>query len=130
MSKSLRLGLASLMAAAVLGVSAPVFASGGGGGVTNSGPCSASSVWKVKASPENGRVEAQFEVDSGIAGQTWQVKLLDNGVTFFRGTAITGGASGSFEVRKLTADQAGSDTIKGMARNQGTVETCVGSVTL
>src|SRR6266540_6301846 len=123
MSKSLRLGLASLMAAAVLGVSAPVFASGGGGGVTNSGPCSASSVWKVKASPENGRVEAQFEVDSGVAGQTWQVKLLDNGITFFQGMATTG-TGGSFEVRKFTANQAGSDTIKGLARNQATGETC------
>jgi hypothetical protein len=129
MSKSLRLGLASLMAVAVLGVSAPAFASGGGGGVTNSGPCSAASVWKIKASPEGARVEAQFEVDSGIAGQTWQVKLLDNGITFFRGMATTG-TGGSFVVRRFSANQAGSDTIKGLARNQATGETCKGSVTL
>ena len=118
----------ALASAVLLTTGGPALAKDGH--VRTSGACQGVATWKMKASPENGRVEAQFEVDSGIAGQTWQVKLQDNGITFFRGTAMTGGASGSFEVRKLTADQAGSDTIKGMARNQATGETCVGSVTL
>ena len=60
MSKALRLGMASLVAATVLGATPMAFAhsaSGGGGGVEKSGVCSASSEWKLKASPENGRIE-------------------------------------------------------------------------
>ena len=69
-------------------------------------------------------------MDSNVVGQTWQVMLKDNGATFFRGTATTQGPSGSFEVRKFTANQAGSDTIQGLARTASTGEKCKGSVTL
>ena len=63
-------------------------------------------------------------------GQTWQVMLKDNGTAFFTGTATTQAPSGSFEVRKLTADKPGSDKIQGLARLASTGETCMGSVTL
>ena len=133
MTKALRLGLASLVAATVLGGAPAAFArpaSGGGGGVSTSGACSAASTWKLKASPDNGRLEVEFEVDSNVSGQTWQCILKDNGVAFAKGTAVTQAPSGSFEVRKFTPNQPGTDKIQGLARNQGTGETCKGSLSI
>jgi hypothetical protein len=106
------------------------FASHGGGGVQASGACSASSTWKMTAKPDDGQLEVQFEVDSNVAGQTWNVRMSDNGTFFFKGKGTTGGASGSFEVKKFTADLAGTDAILGQAKNPATGETCQGSVSI
>jgi hypothetical protein len=134
MRKAIRYGLASMLTAGLLGAgmsAAPAaFASGGGGGVIKEGSCSASSTWKLKAQPDNGRIEVDFEVDQNVIGDTWKVKLLDNGVRFFRGQRVTQAPSGSFEVRKFTANQPGTDKIKGSATNLSTGETCVGAVSL
>ena len=134
MRKGIRFGLAGVFAAGLLtaGMStAPAaFASGGGGGVIKTGSCSASSDWKLKAKHDDGRIEVEFEVDSNVVGQTWKVKLADNGTTFFKGTKTTVGPSGSFEVHKRTANQAGTDVIKANATNPSTGETCMGSVSL
>jgi hypothetical protein len=130
MGKAMRLGLAGLMAASILASAPAAFASGGGGGVSTSGSCSAASTWKLTIKPDNGQIEAQFEVDQNVVGDTWKVKMSDNGTLFFKGQAVTKGASGSFEVKKLTANQAGSDTVVATARNLSTGETCKGSATL
>jgi len=66
---------------------------------------------------------------SNVVGQTWNVRLSDNGTRFFQGKATTVGPSGSFEIERFTADQAGSDTILGQAKNPATGETCQGTVT-
>jgi hypothetical protein len=133
--KIARIGLAGLMAASILGgsaalASAPALASGGGGGIEVAGQCTAASASKLKAKPDNGQLEVQFEVDSNVVGQTWGVILRDNGTTFFKGTATTAGTSGSFEVRKLTADQAGSDKIQAAAKNPKTGEICFASLSI
>jgi hypothetical protein len=130
MRKGIRVGLVGLMAATVLGTAPAAFASHGGGGVQKQGTCSMGSTWKVKASVDNSRLETEFEVDSNVVGQTWKVRLSDNGQVYFKGQRLTQAPSGSFEVRKFTADQAGSDTIKGEAINPATGETCSGSVTI
>ncbi|MGI8529525.1 MAG: hypothetical protein ACR2KO_08620 [Geodermatophilaceae bacterium] len=75
------------------------------------------------------RIEVEFEVEFDINGQNWQVRLSDNGTRIFQGTRTTVGPSGSFEVRAVTANQAGPDNILGRARNPQTGETCVGRVT-
>jgi hypothetical protein len=129
MRKGIRVGLVGLMAATVLGTAPAAFASHGGG-VQKSGPCSASSTWKLKASLDNGQIETQFEVDSNVVGQTWKVRLSDNGHVYFKGMRLTQPPSGSFEVRKFTSNQAGSDVIRGQAMNPTTGETCAGSVTI
>lgn len=103
-------------------------ASGGGGGVQKSGACSGHSDWKLKAKHDNGRIEVEYEVDSNVVGQHWQVRLLDNGSTFFQGSRRTTAPSGSFEVRAFTADRAGADHIVGTARNPATGETCRGAL--
>jgi len=132
MRKGIRVGLVGLMAAAVLGTAPAAFASHGGGGgkVENRGTCSMGSTWKVKASVDDSRLETEFEVDSNVVGQQWKVRLSDNGQVYFKGQRMTQAPSGSFEVRKFTADQAGTDTIKGEAINPATGETCSGSVTI
>jgi hypothetical protein len=134
MRRNARIGMATALAAGLLtgllGSAPAAFAGGKAGDVTTSGSCSAASTWKVTVKPDNGRLETQFEVDSNVSGQTWRVRLDDNGTVYFRGTAVTGGTSGSFEVKRFTADQAGTDTITGRAKNVSTGETCVGSATL
>src|SRR5205823_5902491 len=125
-----RLGLAGLMATGIMAGSTPAFARGGGGGMQASGACSAASQWKLSAKPDNGQIEAQFEVDQNVVGDTWKVVLKDNGVIFFKGQRVTKAPSGSFEVKRFTANQAGSDTITARAKNLSTGETCSGSVTV
>ncbi len=133
MKKLIELGLAGLTAVTLFAATPQAFARGDAGRaplVFASGACSAASTWKLTVTPENGKVEADFEVDTGVVGQTWKVRLFDNGVRFFSGSVVTKGPDGSFEVRKLTADRAGSDTILAQAKNPTTGETCQGTATL
>ena len=97
--------------------------------VIRRGACSDASDWKLKLSPENGRIEVEFEVDSNRVGQTWNVRLKNDGNVFFSGTRTTQAPSGSFEVRRLTNNGAGSDFIVGRAVNPKTGEVCRGTAT-
>ncbi len=129
----IRFGLAAVVAvSALLGAATAAMAQGGGGGggVTTSGSCSGASTWKLKLKPDNAQIEAQFEVDQNVIGDTWKVIMKDNGMVFFQGQRVTKGPSGSFEVKKLTADQAGSDTVAATATNLSTGEVCNGEATL
>ncbi|HEY1332350.1 MAG TPA: hypothetical protein VGH10_12880 [Actinomycetota bacterium] len=126
MMKALRLGLASTLALAVLSVAPAAFASHGGGHET-SGSCSGTSDWKLKLSPEDGRIEVEFEVDQNVVGDTWGVRMRDNGVMFFKGQATTEAPSGSFEVRVLADNQPGTDKIQAQAKNLSTGEICSGT---
>ena len=133
MRKGIRFGLASLLTAGLLtaGMStAPAFASGGGSGVRKSGPCSASSDWKLKAKHDNGRIETEWEVDSNRSGQTWRVRIRDNGVLVVATRATTGGASGSFSVQRRIANRAGTDSLVVRARNLSSGQICVGRLSI
>ena len=125
MNRIAAIALATLASGAVLAPSAYA----GDDDVIREGSCSGASDWKLKASEENGAIEVEFEVDSNINGQVWQYRLLDNGARIAQGTATTVAPSGSFEVRKVTANRAGQDVIVGQARNNQTGETCVGRLT-
>jgi hypothetical protein len=103
-------------------------AASGGDAVRSSGSCGGAVTWKLKAKHDNGRIEVEFEVDSNRVGQTWKVRLRDNGELFFAGERTTQAPSGSFEVHKRTADRAGSDAIRARAVHGDRV--CVGSVTV
>jgi len=124
MGKFARFGLAALMAGGILASAPQAFARDG---ITTEGACSGASTWKLTLSIDNGRVESEFEVDQNVVGDTWKVKMSDNGVIFFRGQAVTQGPSGSFEIRKFTANQPGADKILALAKNVSTGETCKGS---
>ena len=112
-------------------VAGPALAQGGGStDVRASGHCSAASTWKIKAKPDNGRIQIEMEVDSNRNGQTWAVNLTDNKVRVFSGNRVTVAPSGSFGVRVLAANRAGTDTITGTARNLSTGERCTATVRL
>jgi len=99
--------------------SAPAFASGGDA-VRSSSKCS-TGVIKVKAKHDDGRIEAEAEVDTNRSGQVWSVKLVDNGVTAWHGRRTTHGRSGSFSVERRITNRAGKDVVKVRATRGNTV---------
>lgn len=117
----------ALVAGALLAT--PLGAAAKDGDIIRSGSCTGASDWKLKLSPENGRIEVEFEVDQNRVGKTWNVTLKRNGNVFWQGQRTTVAPSGSFEVRKLTNNGAGSDFIVARAKNPATGEVCKGSAT-
>ena len=99
-------------------------ASAKGGGQTVSGTCTGTSTSKLKVKPDDGRLEVEFEVDSNVRRQVWNVTLMDNGSVFRQRTYKTKGPSGSFEAKGRPADRAGADTIQATATNSATGESC------
>ncbi len=119
----------ALLATALTGLSAsPALASGDDDDVLRTGSCSARSDWKLKAGPDDGRLEVELEVDSDVAGQTWRWSLSRNGTRFASGTATTTRPSGSFEVERRTGDRPGVDAVAFRATNPRTGEVCRGSL--
>jgi hypothetical protein len=116
-----------LVASMVIAGGSPAMAKAGDGH-ERTGSCSGTSTWKMKAKPDDGRLEVEFEVDSNISGQVWNVKIKDNGKKIFKGQETTGGASGSFSVELKTDDMAGKDKFRGRAVNKATGEVCAGRV--
>jgi len=110
-------------------VAAPLTASAKDGDIVARGSCSVRSDWKLKLSPENGRIEVEFEVDQNRNGQTWNVTMKRNGNRFWAGTRTTQPPSGSFEVRRVVSNGAGADRIVVRARHAGSGETCRGVAT-
>ena len=110
-------------------VAAPMTASAKDGDVIRRGSCTRATDWKLKLSPENGRIEIEFEVDQNRNGQAWNVALKRNGNVFWRGQRTTRPPSGSFEVRKVIGNRAGRDTIVARAKNPRTGEICRGVAT-
>lgn len=107
-------------------VAAPMTVSAKDGDIIRRGSCTASSGWKLKLSPEDGRIEVEFEVDQNRNGQRWNVKLRRNGNVFWRGSRTTRPPSGSFEVRRLTRNGPGVERIVARAKNPRTGEVCRG----
>jgi hypothetical protein len=124
------LAVAGIAGATVLATAPAALARHGGDAVRANGGCDGgTAVWKLKGKTEDaGLIEVEYEVDSNVVGQEWQVRLTDNGDRFFRGTRTTGGASGSFTVHKNANDQAGSDVIRARAVNGEQV--CRGHITV
>ena len=110
-------------------VAAPLAASARDGDVIRRGACTVRSDWKLKLSPEDGRIEVEFEVDQNRNGQRWVVKLKRNGNLFYRGSHTTQPPSGSFVVRRVTRNSAGADRIVARARNVNSGEVCRGVAT-
>jgi hypothetical protein len=120
--KLMGIGLAAALALSVAGA-APALAKDGD--VIRRGSCSGSTDWKLKLSPEDGRIEVEYEVDSNRVGQRWRVKIFKNGNVIFRGARTTKGQSGSFEVRVVTSNRPGKDAFRVRATHAG--EVCRGA---
>jgi hypothetical protein len=98
--------------------------------VIREGRCSGAASWKLKLSPENGRIEVEFEVDQNRVGRRWRVTLKKNGHRFFRGIRTTTARSGSFEVRKVAGNARGRDDfVVAKARALRGGQFCRGSAT-
>ena len=132
MINTLKVKAAGLGAIALIGAAMLAFPGAGAvaakdGDVIRTGSCTNNSDWKLKLSPENGRIEVEFEVDSNVNGQTWNVKLKKDGNVFFSGQKTTQAPSGSFEVRRVVNNGAGTETFVGKATNPQTGEVCRGT---
>ena len=74
--------------------------------VIRRGSCSGSTDWKIKAKPDDGRIEVEAEIDSNRNGQTWRWVLRHEGNVAARGQSTTRGPSRPFEVERRTSNAA------------------------
>jgi hypothetical protein len=118
--------LALLLMSALLVVPA-AFAKDGDGRVEHSGDCSGRSNWNLKAKPDNGRLEVEFEVDQNKNGVQWHVVLKQNGEKVREANRVTQAPSGSFSYEKRLPNPAGTDKIVGVA-TRANGERCRGSL--
>jgi hypothetical protein len=98
--------------------------------VRANGTCTLSSTAKLKLSPEDGRVEVEFEVDENRNGKTWGVVLKRNGSVVRSRAAVTRAPSGSFETRAVIAAGSPRTTVTAVARRAATGEVCRATATL
>ena len=99
-------------------------------GVRVAGSCTLASTAKLKLSPEDGRVEVEFEVDENRNGKRWGVVLKRNGTTVRSRSAVTRAPSGSFELRAVIAAGSPSTKVTAVARRAATGEVCRATATL
>ncbi len=132
MQRIMRTAIAVTVATLALGAAAPAMASGHAvlpNVVVGSGSCSAGSTWLLTLKPDSTtRIEADLEVQTGVAGQAWRSKFFDNGAKFGHGSKVTL-ADGSFSITRYATDQAGSDVITVKSKNVTTGETCLATAT-
>ena len=128
MGKVMRLVLACVLVPALLAIAPVAYASSND--VTHRGACSSSSHWQLELNKESGgRIEADLEVYTNAAGQTWRIRMADNGTLFWHGRRTTE-SDGNFDVDKYTTDLSGSDTIVGRSVSLTTGEVCRAKATI
>ena len=87
---------------------APVASAKGGDPVRVRGICTQHSTAKLKLSPEDSRIEVEFEVDQNRNGVPWKVTLRQNGSLRSSTTQATHAPSGSFTIRRLVSGAHGT----------------------
>ena len=105
---------------------------GGGGNDRETrvtGTCSGGSTAKLKVKPDDGRIEAEFEVDQNRNGVTWRVTMRRNGNVAVSTRATTRAPSGSFSVERRITDGSGTDRIRARATSPSG-EVCTASASL
>ncbi|GAA2743898.1 hypothetical protein GCM10009868_19470 [Terrabacter aerolatus] len=110
-----------------LALAAP--ASAKGAEARTSGTCAGLGAWKLVVKSEDRALEVDYELDTNRSGQHWRVNLADNGVVVTSGTFTTAAPGGSFEVRRVVANRAGTDRFTATATNTATGATCRGALT-
>ena len=117
----------SLLLISALLLTPAAFAKDGDGRVERSGSCTGVSNWDLKAKPDNGRLEVEFEVDQNKNGVRWHVVLKQNGERVREGNRTTQAPSGSFSYEKRLPNPGGADKIVGIA-TRANGERCRGSL--
>lgn len=126
-----RILAAGFVAAITVPVALAVPANASGSDATiREGSCSGSTDWKVKAKPDDGRIEFEGEIDSNRTGQSWTWVIKHNGSRSASGTATTKGPSGSFSVERRLVNLSGVDSFVFKATNPKSGEVCRGTVSL
>jgi len=129
--RRLRFGAAVLAASMLTGLAAATPAAAKGGQddrIVLRGSCSAAAEWKLKAKPDDGRLEIEWEVDSNRVGQRWSWRIAHDGTTLASGHRTTHAPSGSFSVERRIRDASGKHAITATARNARTGEVCRATV--
>lgn len=93
------------------------------GDVIKRANCPGSAKSKLKASPENGRIEVEYEIDNAVAGERWKIILKKGNRKIFKGVRTVNGAR-EIKVRKVTSNGAGTERISAKARNLNTGAQC------
>jgi hypothetical protein len=104
---SLAIGLALLLAV----LPAPAIASDGGDDVRVTGTCGRGASAKLRLKREDDGIELRFEVDYSRASVAWRVVVVHERRIAWKGSVKTTRPRGSFEVRRMLRDLAGSDTV-------------------
>jgi len=130
MNAKLTSRLAATLVVATLPFVSVTAAHAGDDDVIRRGSCSEGAAWKIKAKPDDGRLEVEAEVDSNVKGQTWKWVLRHNGRVADRGQARTKGPSGSFSVERHTGNRSGADQFRFRAVNRASGEVCVARIKL
>jgi hypothetical protein len=102
---------------------------GGDRGTRVAGTCTDGSSVKLKAKPDDGRLEVELEVDQNRNGVTWAVRIRRDGVLVVRRNATTHAPSGSFSVERKIGNPAGSDRIAARATSPSG-EVCTAALTI
>jgi hypothetical protein len=97
------------------------------GETRSDGHCSYGSTFHQAMEPDIG-IEMEVGVETGVAGQTWKVKMDYNGHTFFTGTEATE-EDGGFEIKQQPGNREGDDVFHAVLFNPVTLEVCEGTLT-
>jgi len=123
--------LSLVAAAVVVALAVPLGAWGDdhpGDDVRRSGTCTRSSDMEARLRADDGRIRVELEIETTRRGAPWNVIVLHERRTAFRGTVRTR-SDGSLELRRSVPDWYGRDTI--VVRAAGPrAETCRVSATL
>ena len=85
------------------------------------------SVATAASAPAN-RIEVEFELESWVSGQFWDVDIYRNGSYVTTITRRTRGADGDFWIEGELRNRAGVDVFEFVATNQTTGEVCEAAV--
>jgi hypothetical protein len=121
-----RIRVAVATAAIAATVLTPSVASANQADTLRTGSCSIGADWKLKLSPENRRIEVEYQVDANRRGQRWRVSLFHDGRRVMRTVRTTQGLSGSFTLRDVQANRGGVDHIRARAVRLGDGQVCAG----
>ena len=115
---------------ALAATATPALAKGGDKNeVRRAGSCGHGATSKIKLKADDGRIEAEFEVDRNRSGERWRVRFSRDGRVVARAHPRTHGRSGSFSVERRFSDPSGADRIT--ARGTGPSGlTCTATATL
>lgn len=92
-------------------------------GITRQSACGGGVKSKLSASPENGRIEVEYEVDNAQPGDDWRILIRRNGAIILR-TQKRINAAGDAKVRVLTRNGSGKERISATATRIGGGGSC------